>query len=125
MSKVVIFDPALCCSAGACGTSADPELLRVATEIENLKKAGIDVERYNLSSDPKAFMQCKAVSDVLYQQGEEALPITVLDGKIVKSGSYLTNEEFADLFGVPAHEVQPVTKIKVNNCGCSSKSCCK
>jgi hypothetical protein len=33
MSKVEIFDPALCCSTGVCGPSVDPELVRVATAI--------------------------------------------------------------------------------------------
>ena len=31
MSKLEIFDPAMCCSTGVCGPSVDPELLRVST----------------------------------------------------------------------------------------------
>ena len=31
MSKLEIFDPAMCFSTGVCGPSVDPELLRVAT----------------------------------------------------------------------------------------------
>lgn len=38
MSEMAIFDPAMCCSTGVCGSSVDPELLRVAAVIENLKK---------------------------------------------------------------------------------------
>lgn len=31
MNKMIIFDPAMCCSTGVCGPSVNPELLRVAT----------------------------------------------------------------------------------------------
>ena len=37
MSKMVIYDPAMCCSTGLCGVSIDPELLRIATVINKLK----------------------------------------------------------------------------------------
>lgn len=124
MSKMVIFDPAMCCSTGVCGPAVDPELLRVAALLENLKKAGIEVARHNLSSDPRAFMQNEAVSEALNQKGAEALPITVVDGKIVKSGSYLTNEEFAKLLGVSVDTVKPAAKVKVKKCSCGSNGCC-
>ena len=55
MGKMEIYDPAMCCSTGVCGPSVNPELIRVASVIENLKKNGITVNRYNLSSNPQAF----------------------------------------------------------------------
>lgn len=125
MTKMEIFEPAMCCSTGVCGTSADPELLRVAAVIDNLKRAGIDVARYNLSSDPKEFMQYQAISNALYSHGEEALPITVINGKIVKSGGYPTNEEFAKWLGISVDEIKPAVKVKINKCGCGSKGCCQ
>lgn len=124
MSEMVIFDPALCCSTGACGPSADPELLRVAAVLENLKKAGIQVVRHNLSSEPQAFMSSEAVTNALNEKGMKVLPITVIDGNIVKSGSYPTNEEFAHLLSVSLDAIKPATKVKVNKCGCGSKGCC-
>lgn len=124
MSKMVIFDPAMCCSTGVCGPSVNPELLRVAAVLENLKKAGIIVARHNLSSDPKAFMQNAAVSSALNQKGAQVLPITMVDGKIVKSGSYLTNEEFAKLLGVSLNTMQPAAKVPVKKCGCGPNGCC-
>lgn len=124
MAKIELFEPAMCCSTGVCGTSANPELSRVAAVLSNLKKAETEVARYNLSSDPKAFMQYKSVSDALYSQGEEALPITVIDGKMVKSGGYPTNEEFAELLGLSADVIKSAVKVKVNKCGCGSKGCC-
>lgn len=124
LAKIEIFEPAMCCSTGACGTSANPELTRIAAVIDCLKNAGIETARYTLSSDPKAFMQYEQVSDALYRQGEEALPITVINGKIVKSGSYPSNEEFAGLLGLSVDVLKPAVKVKVNRCGCGSKGCC-
>ena len=56
MAKIEIFDPAMCCSTGVCGPSIDKELLRVATVIKNIEKAGIKITRYGLSSNPQAFI---------------------------------------------------------------------
>lgn len=125
MSKMVIFEPAMCCSTGVCGPSVDPELLRVSAVIENLKKASVEVARYNLSSEPQVFMRSETVSNALNERGVGALPITMVDGKVVKSGSYPTNEEFARLLGVSLKLIKPATKVKVNkHCNCGPKGCC-
>jgi hypothetical protein len=102
MSKMELYEPVMCCYTGVCGPSVDPELLRVSAVIENLKKAGIEVARHSLSSDPKAFMQSEAVINALNQKGAGALPITMVDGMVAKSGSYPTNEIFAKLL-LPIH----------------------
>jgi hypothetical protein len=125
MSKMVIYDPAMCCSTGVCGPSVDSELLRVSAVIENLKKSGVEVVRHNLSSEPQAFMRSEAVSNALNKDGADALPITLVDGKIVKTGSYPTNEEFSSLLGVTIEKVQTQdSKAKVNKCGCGPNGCC-
>ena len=51
MKKIEIFDPAMCCPTGLCGTNIDPELMRIAVVIETLKKQGIIVTRHNLRDD--------------------------------------------------------------------------
>lgn len=125
MSKMVIYDPAMCCSTGVCGPSVNPELMRVATVIENLKKSGIEVLRHNLSSEPQAFMHSEAVSNALNKSGADILPITMVDGKIVKTGSYPTNEEFSGYLGVKIENIPSQTsKVKINKCGCGHKGCC-
>jgi hypothetical protein len=125
MSKMAIYDPAMCCSTGVCGPSVDPELLRIAAVVENLKKSGMDVERYNLSSEPQAFVQSEAVSDALNKGGADALPITMVDGKIVRTGSYPSNEELSGLLGVKIEDVQArAADVKANKCGCGPDCCC-
>ncbi len=124
MSKVTIFDPMMCCSTGNCGSSTDPEQLRIAAVMEGLKKAGIEVARYNLSSEPQAFMRNEKVSDALNKNGAKVLPMTIIDGIIVKSGSYLTNEELARLLDVTADEINTMASVTENQCGCNPKGCC-
>lgn len=126
MSKIQIYDPAMCCSTGVCGPSVNPELIRVAAVIENLKKIGIEVERHNLSSDPSAFVSNQIISDELNKSGADVLPITLADGKIVKKGSYPTNEELSKWLGVPVGDIAASSvKVKVvKKCNCGSKGCC-
>ena len=100
MSKMVIYDPPMCCPTGMCGPSIDPELMRVATVLSNLKKRGVEIERYNLSQNPQAFVNNEAISELLKSEGADALPAAVVDGKIMKMKGYPTNEEFEQWLGV-------------------------
>lgn len=69
MKKIKIFEPAMCCETGLCGVSVDPELLRISTVINTLKERGIIVERYNLSSNPQAFIDHKVVNEFVNKYG--------------------------------------------------------
>lgn len=122
MGKMAIYDPAMCCSTGVCGPSVDPELLRVATVLNNLKKNGIIVERYGLTSNTRAFMMNSKISTLLRKKGPDALPAIVVDGEIVKTGAYPTNEEFVVWLGVSAEYISAADKSK--GCGCGPKGCC-
>ncbi len=101
MKKMVIYDPAMCCPTGVCGPSVDKNLLRVATLLNRLEKRGIKVERHNLSDNPQAFIDNSEVNKLLMDQGIDVLPITMVDGQIVKTGEYPTNEEFVELLEIP------------------------
>ena len=96
MKKIEIFDPAMCCSTGVCGPGVDPELLRMATMVSNLQKAGKDIKRHNLSEEPQAYIDNAAVNDVILKEGADALPVTVVDGTVLKKGEYPTNDELLD-----------------------------
>lgn len=120
MKKIVIYDPAMCCSTGVCGASVDKELLRVATVIETLKRKGVEIERFNLSGQPSAFVENTKVSEHLRNNGPEILPITLVDGEVFKTKLYPTNKEFSELTGLPI--MSKPTKNKGGCCG--SDGCC-
>lgn len=116
--KIEIYDPAMCCSTGVCGPSVDTELLRVATVLDHLKKQGIDISRYNLSSEPDVFISNKVINDLLLEDSD-VLPVTLVDGAVVKVKSHLTNDEFARFTGVAVASQQGETQ-ELSEGGCAS-----
>ncbi|MCP3029411.1 arsenite efflux transporter metallochaperone ArsD [Halobacillus sp. A5] len=100
MKKIEIFDPAMCCSTGVCGPSVDPELTKVAYNLGVLEKEGIEAVRYNLSTEPQQFVENPVVRKQLDERGDQALPLVMIDGKIVKAGEYPTAEEFSTWSGI-------------------------
>ncbi|WP_234124255.1 arsenite efflux transporter metallochaperone ArsD [Clostridium hydrogenum] len=122
MSKIEIFDPAMCCSTGVCGPSINKELLRVATAINNMAKKGVNITRHNLSSEPQAFIDNKKVNELLMKDGAEVLPITLVDGEVVKLKAYPTNDEFASWSGLAKNDIAHINiKKSKGQCGCSDK----
>lgn len=123
MKRMVIFDPAMCCSTGVCGPSVDKELLRVSAVLDNLKNKGVLVERYNLTNNPQIFVDNKEINTMLNQDGVDVLPVTMVDGVVVKTKSYPTDEEFCSLLDLPAEYLKATVKIKSKECGCKSGCC--
>ncbi|MGO0884603.1 arsenite efflux transporter metallochaperone ArsD [Clostridioides difficile] len=119
MKKIEIYDPAMCCSTGVCGPSVDTELLRVATVVDSLNKNGADITRYNLSNEPQAFISNVSVNKLL-KEDNNILPVTIVDGEIVKTKSHLTNEEFTKYTGIIIAEV---STTESNGC-CGDSGCC-
>ncbi len=108
MTKVTIYDPAMCCDTGVCGPVVDPKLTAVAAAVFSLEKKGFDIKRFNLGTDPAAFVENKTVNALLFDKGVESLPVILVDGEIAKTGDYPTVEEFAEWFKVEKTDLQPV-----------------
>lgn len=119
MRKMVIYDPAMCCPTGICGPGVDKNLLRVATVISRLEKNGVKVERHNLTSNPKAYVDNKTVNQMLMKDGVDVLPIIELDGEIVKTKEYPTNEEFMDFLEVPKEYILSELQAKKEKKKCN------
>ena len=63
MKKIEIFDPAMCCPTGLCGTNINPELMRIAVVVETLKRQGVIVIRHNLRDEPQVYVSNKTVNE--------------------------------------------------------------
>lgn len=100
METMQIFEPALCCPTGLCGVGVDPELLRISTVLDTLEKDGKPVARFNLNNTPMEFVANKIAYNFINKNGVDGLPIVVVGEKIVLSGRYPTNNEFAEWLGV-------------------------
>ncbi|WP_214808060.1 MULTISPECIES: arsenite efflux transporter metallochaperone ArsD [unclassified Exiguobacterium] len=99
MKKIEIYDPAMCCPTGLCGPSIDPELTRMATVVHVLKQHGYPIERFNLVNEPDAFVENQLIKQAI-TDGVDTLPITLVNGSIVRRRGYLSNAELAELTGV-------------------------
>ena len=95
MTKLEVFDPAMCCSSGVCGPQVDPALARFEADLRWLGSQGADVTRYNLGSEPGAFAGSDIVRTVLQAGGEDVLPVVLVDGKLKWTGHYPTRDELA------------------------------
>ncbi|ABR47202.1 Arsenical resistance operon trans-acting repressor ArsD [Alkaliphilus metalliredigens QYMF] len=93
--KIEIYDPPMCCSSGICGPSVDDTLIKLNEDIELLKKEYPDasVERYMITQQPLKFRENEAVFKMVKEKGKEILPITTVNGKIIKYSGYATYEE--------------------------------
>lgn len=93
-NKIIIYDPPMCCSTGVCGPSPDQTLINLQDTLEKVKEMGAEVERCLITQSPQKFRDNPAVIKLIQEQQLKALPITTYNGKIVKTGAYLTLAEF-------------------------------
>ena len=109
MATVEIFDPAMCCSTGVCGTDVDPTLARFAADVDWLATQGVRVERATLAQEPGKFVANDVVRRVLEVLGTDALPAIVVDGALKSTGAYPAREQLAAWAGVDRASAQPAT----------------
>ncbi len=96
--KITIYEPTLCCSSGVCGPNPDQALIALQDTLAKAKEHGIETERYMITTHPKKFMENPEVMKLMQKQQLKALPITAVDGEIIKMGSYPTLEELNEFF---------------------------
>ena len=99
MKSIQVFDPALCCSSGVCGTDVDQKLVDFSADVDWARQQGLAIERFNLAQQPMAFADNAAVRGLLERSGEAALPITLVDGDVAFAGRYPTRADLARWLG--------------------------
>jgi len=108
--KIEIYDPAICCPTAPCGPNLDPVLAKISDALLALKKQGVEVERFNIAQEPKAFMANKTVSDLLHKNSRNILPITLVNGKVFLTGEYASYEKLCEALGIePLKENKPIS----------------
>ena len=98
--RLEVYDPAMCCSTGVCGPEVDPVLVRFAADLKWLQEQGGEVERFNLSQSPAAFVENEEVKQALTDRGETALPIVLAGGRVMSSGRYPERDELSTWAGL-------------------------
>ncbi len=125
MSKLKIYEPAMCCETGVCGVDADAILITFTADIEWLKKQGVSVERFNLAQEPAAFISDTQIKAEINEKGETCLPLLMLEDRIISRGSYPDRSQLTALTGLEISTLiseSPVIESQTD-CGCGSGSC--
>jgi hypothetical protein len=129
--KIEVYDPAMCCPTGVCGTSVDPKLVQFAADLAWLKEQGVEVVRFNLAQQPLAFAQNPCVSEALKAQGNDCLPLILVNGLVATRSIYPTREQLASLTGLATESCCGEEegccgsdKKEENCCGDGNSSCC-
>lgn len=118
MPKLEVFDPPMCCSTGICGASDDPTLVTFASDLEWLKKQGVEVVRHVLTLEPVEFLKNEAVQSILNVEGNSSLPIITVDGEIVSKSGYCSRSKLAELCKVEYNEDEAPPVHREENCCC-------
>ncbi len=93
MATVEIFEPPMCCPTGLCGPVQDQTLLDLLETVRSLESTGVKVARYQPNTNPTAFTSHAEVMAAVHARSTAALPITVVNGRVLKSGAYASLEE--------------------------------
>ncbi len=124
MKKIQVFDPALCCSSGVCGVEVDQKLVSFAADVDWAKQNGALIERFNLAQQPLAFAENAVVKGLLERTGQDALPVTLVDGELALAGRYPSRDELIRWAGKAAATEPAVAAAKpASGCGCSGGRC--
>lgn len=122
MNTLNLFEPSMCCSTGVSGPGIQSELLKISTLVNHLNTlSDFQASRYNLSTHPQIFIKHPEILRLIQEQGNDILPITMFNGKIVKTTDYPTEEEIERYMTDPASpsESSPSTQ----DC-CIQSTCC-
>ena len=92
-TMVEFYDPPMCCPTGLCGPTLDQTLLDVSDMILTLEEGGVTVERYQMTTNPQKFMTNMEIMRLVREQQMAALPITAVNGQVIKVGVYPTLSE--------------------------------
>ena len=102
VATVEIFEPPMCCPTGLCGPGQDQTLLDLSETVRSLKSSGVTIARYQPNTNPTAFTSHAEVMAAVRARSTAALPITVVNGRVVKSGAYASLEEIRDALNAGA-----------------------
>ncbi len=105
MHRIELFEGSLRSTSSV----EDLKISMMENSIQFLKAWGVSIERHRLQDDPQAF-ENEAVRTLLQAQGESALPITLVDGAVAKSGEYPTSNDLVQFSGFEEEEE--------DDCGC-------
>jgi hypothetical protein len=99
-ATIEIFDPAMCCSTGVCGTDVDDTLADFANNLKWLKSRGVEVRRFNLGQEPEVFKSNTHILARLQKEGTNVLPVILVNNKVTSEGGYPDRNQLCAWLGI-------------------------
>ena len=132
MSKIEVFEPALCCATGVCGEDVDQALVTFSADMDYLRSRRGDIARYNLASEPQAFADNESAKAFLHVSGSAGLPLILVDGVTAMTGRYPDRAQLATWAGLDDATaltggelgLTAATTSEGGCCGGAASSCC-
>ena len=131
MTKIEVFEPALCCATGVCGEDVDQALVTFSADMDFVRSGGADIARYNLAGEPQAFAANEAVNAFLHVSGSAGLPLVLVDGVTAMTGRYPGRAQLAAWAGLHAPTRAGATALTITDASntaadgcCGSSGCC-
>ena len=115
MTKIDVYDSAMCCSTGVCGVEVDQQLVNFAADVEWVKQQGVTIERFNLGQQPLQFANNTMVKGFLQRSGEASLPLILVNGEVALAGRYPSRDELTRWAGLAA--TPTMNKTEGSCCG--------
>jgi hypothetical protein len=115
MTKIDVYDSAMCCSTGVCGVDVDQQLVNFAADVEWAKQQGVTIERFNLGQQPLQFANNTMVKGFLQRSGEASLPLILVNGEVALAGRYPSRDELTRWAGLAA--TPTMNKTEGSCCG--------
>lgn len=102
MTRIEVFEPALCCNTGVCGDGVDQALVTFTADMDWINSQGGDIARFNLANAPMDFAEREPVKAFLQLSGSEGLPLVLVDGVTAVTGRYPDRAQLAKWAGMAA-----------------------
>ncbi|MCW3794465.1 arsenic metallochaperone ArsD family protein [Paenibacillus sp. LS1] len=111
MITIELFDTGACCSTGLTNPEGKMASIQLAVAISNLSQNGYDVRGYSLLKDTAEFESNHEVKDQLLMD-PHSLPITLVNGTVVKTHALPTAQELSQWTGVSIEELTGKKSMK-------------
>jgi len=98
-SDLIIYEGAMCCATGICGPEPDKNLIEFNESLKRLSNEygdNLNIFRASIIFNSLVFQSNKDVIKLIKEQGQDVLPITTINGKILAKQKYMTYSEMKD-----------------------------
>ena len=112
MTTLTVYDPAMCCSTGICGTDVDQRLVDLAADLDWLKTKGVSVQRFGLSREPAEFAANDTIRQIMQDSEGDDLPVFLVDGALKAKGRYPARAELADWTGITPPKIEITEQMR-------------